>query len=109
MFGALVHCQYSDEYVSGRDDPTADSRIIDGAALMSSGRKLYLLGQSSSAVFPCTQVLLHRSVRNHLLLVLPKEIPTIDMDIAQARRMVVQDRGLLQIWSVNSLRAGTMA
>ena len=44
----------------------------------------------------CAQVLYHRSARSHVLLVFPREILVIDLDIGQTVGVIAADREAIQ-------------
>ena len=62
------------------------------------------LSASVLAMTSCAQVLYHRSARNHVLLVFPREILVIDLDIGQTVGVIAVDRGAPQILDVYPAR-----
>ena len=56
------------------------------------------------AMSSCAQVLYHRSARNHVLLVFPREILVIDLDIGQTVGAIAVDRSAPQVLDVYPAR-----
>lgn len=61
-------------------------------------------GSNSLTLSDCLQVLYHRSVRNHLLLVYPREVLILDLDIGQTVGLVSIDRTSTPILQVYPCR-----
>ncbi len=59
-------------------------------------------GGDSFTLSECLQVLHHRSLRNHLLLVYPREVLILDLDLGQTVGVVGMERGAPNILSVFS-------
>ncbi len=57
-------------------------------------------GNNPLTLSGCSQVLYHRSAKNHLLLVYAREVLVLDLDIGQTVGIVAQDRSSPQILSV---------
>ena len=52
------------------------------------------------ALSDCLQVAYHRAIRNHILLVYPREVLILDLDIGQTVGLIALDRGSPQILQV---------
>lgn len=73
--------------------------LVMGEALSLSGGQ-----EESLTLSECIQVLYHRAVRNHLLLIYPREVLILDLDIGQTVGIIALDRNSPSIISAFSAK-----
>ena len=64
------------------------------------------MASAALAMSSCAQVLYHRSARSHVLLVFPREILVIDLDLGQTVGVIAVDRSAPQILDARPGRLG---
>ncbi len=95
-------------YVSGpiRQSPSRNSDLLTPESVGNNARvrikkmmKEFVLGegtasseQAMAAIMECQQIFFHQCARNHMILVYPREVLVLDLDIGQTVGMVALDR-----------------